>query len=370
MFVHAFECISFRVGLRSTKKPIASNLKKHMKPKTILTGLAAALLAPGALFAQTTATTTPVGYISHTIAGAGESSAAFTYISPTLIQPTEFAGQSTISPSGGAVITFASGVPANLNGTYVLEISTGTKEGWWSTVASSTSTTITVEDAFPAGLPANVAITVRKHATLQNFLGSNSIGLGSFNGADASDEVQVFNPLTQTAQPFAFVTGEDWGDTQNYPNGVWLNLETGEPENNKVVVPGSSVVVKRIAATPLSFVSTGAVKTTKTEVDVYEGVNFLGATMAANGTLGNSNFASQIFQWDGASAEYDEIQILGIDQSVVPFASIDDGGAVIWNISLSDYGTSQAYTAGTGLILKRVGNPSSTIVIPGTTVAQ
>jgi hypothetical protein len=356
--------------MQISKKPTASNLKKHMKPKSILTALTAALLAPGALFAQTTATTTPVGYITHTVAGAGAAASADTYVAPTLIQAAEFAGQSTVSPSGGSVVTFASGVPTNLNGSYVLEITAGDKEGWWSTIESSTSTSITLADPLPDNLPANVSVSVRKHSTLENFLGFNSIGLGTFNGADASDEVQVFNPSTQTAQPFAFVTAEDWGDTQNYPNGVWLNLESGEPENNKIISPGSSVRIKRIAADPVTFVSTGAVKTTKTEVDVYEGVNFLGSTIAASGTLGSANFASQLNQWDGSSAEYDEIQILAIDQSVVPFASIDDGGPVIWNISLSDYGTSQEFAGGTGLVLKRVGNPASTIVISGTTVSQ
>jgi hypothetical protein len=362
--------VSLKQSNSGHKKTNKIQSQKHMKPKSILTALAVALLAPGALFAQTTATTTPVGYVTHTIAGAGEAASADTYVAPTLIQSSEFTGETTVSPSGGTVVTFSGGVPTSLDGTYVLEITAGDKEGWWSTVTSSTSTTITLEDALPDNLPANVSVSVRKHSTLQNFLGFNSIGLGTFNGADASDEVQVFNPVTQTAQPFAFVTADDWGDTVNYPNGVWLNLESGEPENNKIIFPGSSVRIKRIAADPLSFVSTGEVKTTKTEVDIYEGVNFLGATIAAGGTLGNSDFASQLFQWDGSSAEYDEIQILALDQSVVPFASIDDGGPVMWNISLSDYGTSQEFTGGTGLLLKRVGNPASTIVMSGTTVAQ
>ncbi len=326
-----------------------------------------AAAACGVAVGQTTAYTTPVGYITHSIAGAGSSESAQTFIAPTMINASVFTGQSSVSPSGGTVITFAGGVPADLDGSYVLEISGGASEGWWNTVVSSTATTITVNNNFPADLLAGVNISVRKHSTLESFLGFNNPGLVSYNGADASDEVQVFDPIAQSAAPYAFVAGADWGDPA-YPNGVWLNLSSGEVENNKVIEPGTAVSIKRVGSDPLSFTSVGTVKTTKTQVDIYEGFNFVGSTKAASGTLGNVNFASQLFQYDGASDAYDELQIVSADQVAVPYAAIDDGGPVMWNIAAGDYATTQSFAEGTGLLLKRVGNSSSVITLDGSVI--
>ena len=330
--------------------------------------MVAALLAPGALFAQTSSTTTPVGYITHDIAGAGANPSASSIIAPTLVRAADFAGSSTVSPSGGAVITFAGGVPTGLDDASVLEITSGASEGWWSTIVSSTSTTITIADNFPGSLPANTMVSVRKHTTLESFLGFNTIGLSTFNGSDPSDEILVFDAASQTSISYAFITANDWGDLDNYPNGVWLNLVSSEPENDKVILPGTAVLVKRILSGSLSFVSSGTVKTTKTDIDIYTGFNLVGSTIAALGTLGSHNFAPQIFQWDGSNTNYDELQILLPTQSTVPYASIEDGGPVMWNIAASDYANAIAFDAGTGVIFQRSENPASTITLPGTTI--
>ncbi len=337
-----------------------------MKPITLFA--LACLTAPQALLAQTPVYTAPVGYIGHTIAGSGANPSADTYLSPTLINSVEYSGTSTVTPSGGATITLPSGVPTTFNGSYVLEITSPGSEGWWSNVVSSNATSITISDNFPASLPANVRIAVRKHSTITTFLGYNSPGLISYNGVDASDEVQFFNPVAQSVITFVFVTAADWGDLGNYPNGVWLNLSSGIPENNAIIEPGTAVRIKRVGSTALTFSSSGAVKTTKTQVDIYPGFNFVGVPKAALGTLGNLNFASQLNQYDGVSPNYDELQKVAANQTATSFGAIDDGGAVMWNIGASDYATNEPFQEGTGLLLKRVGNPSSTITLQGTVV--
>ena len=331
----------------------------------ILAAIASGALAHGAA----TAYTTPVGYITHSIAGAGANPSADTYISPSLINAVEYAGASTASPSGGAVITLPTGVPTTFNGTYVLEITSPASEGWWSTVVSSNATSITVSDNFPASLPTNVTISVKKHSTITTFLGFNTPGLIPYNGVDPNDEVQFFDPIGQAAITFVFVTAADWGDPTNYPNGVWYNLGTGNPENNTIIEPGTSVRIKRVGSTALTFVSTGTVKTTKTQVDIYPGFNFVGVPKAAVGTLGNLNFAPQLYQYDGVTTDYDELQKVAADQSASSFGAIDDGGPVMWNIGASDYATNEPFQEGTGLLLKRVGHPSSTITLNGSVVA-
>lgn len=315
------------------------------------------------------ATTTPVGYITHTVAGAGSSAGAETYIAPTLITPSVFAGSSTVSPSGGATITFTGGVPTGLDGTYVLEITSATGEGWWSTVASSTATSVTVSDNFPASLPASVSVRVRKHATITTFLGFNNPGLVPFDGENPNDEVQVFDPVTQAAVPYAFVPAAVWGDLDNYPNGVWLDVANSLPANDTIIEPGTSIRIRRVGVANLTFTSSGEVKTTKTQVDIYQGFNFVGATQAAGGTLGNSGVAPFLYQYTGEGPNYDEIQKVLLDQSTVPFGVVDDGGPAIWDIANGAVVNSEPFDAGTGVVISRVGNPTGTITLNGSTVA-
>jgi uncharacterized protein (TIGR02597 family) len=329
-----------------------------MKPITSFALLAAIAATIGAANA---AATDPVGYITVNIAGPGD-----TYISPSLVEATTFAGATTATPSGGSVATFASGVPTGLDGTYVLEITSGASEGWWSTVTASTDTTVTVADAFPAGLPANTTISVRKHSTLRTFLGLNSPNLSNFNGVDPSDEVQVLNPSTQVVTTYAWVTAADLGQ----PEGAWFNLASSETANDTIIEPGSSIKIKRLGGA-LSFTTSGAVKVTKTQVDLYPNFNWVGTPLATGSTLNGMTFNSQLNQFDGISPNYDELQILRPNQVIVPFAAVDDGagGTTMFNLADSSDAGAEPFVEGTGAIIKRIGNPASTITIPATTVA-
>lgn len=337
-----------------------------MKPFIPYSLLAAAALC-GVAFGQS-ATTTPVGYITINIAGSGTADSADTYISPTLIQPTEFAGISNVSPSGGDLISFAStSVPTGLDQTYVLEITSGAFEGWWSTVLSSTASSIQVNDSFPSGLPAGVTVSVRKHNTLGSFLGANAPGLITFDGVNDNDEVQVLDPVDQVVKTFAYVSAEDLGA----PEGAWFDLTQSEVANDFVIEPGSAVKVKRVGDANLSFVMSGEVKTTKTQVDLFTSFNWVGTLLATGQTLDGMTLNSQLIQFDGVSANYDELQILRSTQIVEPFAAIDDGsgGATMFNLATSEVAGDEPFPEGTGVVILRTGNPASTITIPGTVVA-
>jgi hypothetical protein len=335
-----------------------------MKP-IIPFALLGALFAAGAASA---ATTTPVGYITVNLAANGE-----TYVSPTMVQASSFAGASTVSPSGGKVITFSGGVPTGLGSGDVLEVGSS---GWWSTVTSSTATTITVVDNFPAGLPANTSVSVRKHNTLLTFLGLNAPGLIDYDGSKANDEVQVLDPTAnpQKVATYAWVTGPNLGDPNN-PNGAWFNLGTSTVDNNVVIEPGTAIRIKHVGATPLSFATSGTVKTTPTQVDVFAKFNWIGTPLATGGTLNGMNFNNQLVEYDGSSPNYDELQILGSNQVATPFAAITDGvtapnGKTMFNLATSTDGGAQTFPEGTGVVINRIGNPSSTITIPATQVGQ
>ena len=210
---------------------------------------------------------------------------------------------------------------------------------------------------------------MKKHSTLVTFLGFNNPGLLTYNGVDPWDEVQILDPVSQVGTPYAFVSAEDWGDSVNYPDGVWINVVTSEPANQTIIEPGTAVAIKRVGTEDISFISSGTVKTTKTQIDIYPGFNYVGVPKAANGTLGNLNFAPQLHQYDGVNTDYDELQKVNPDQTGTPFAAVEDDGPVMWNIVLGDYATNEPFQEGTGILLKRVGHPSSVITLEGTVIA-
>ena len=341
-----------------------------MKKQTTLC-LVASLIGAAAVFAQTTATTTPVGYITCNINGVPVGfKDATTYIAPSLVEKTEFAGLTESAATN--VLTFSGGVPTTFDGSYVLEITSGASEGWWSTVTSSTATTITLNDNFPAGLSAGVAISVRKHSTLFSFLGNNSPGLTTYDGVRVSDEVHILNPATQGSVVYAYVAGADLGDPA-YPDGVWLNLATSEYANNVVIEPGAAVRAVRKSAAGLSFVAVGTVKTTNTQVDVYPDYNWFGTPLAVGNTLNGMALNDQLHPYDGVTPNYDNLQIVDAAQKASVYAAYDttgEGGPMsMLDLATSEDAGSVLLTEGTGAVIFRTGNPASTITIPGTVVA-
>jgi hypothetical protein len=320
--------------------------------------------------AQTTAYTTPVGYITHTInsAGGGE---ALTLIGPALIQSSVFSGASTVSPSGGSVATFSGGVPTNLDATYVLEITSGANEGWWSTVTSSTATTITTNDAFPANLDAATAVSVRKHNTVQSFLGENTPGLIPSDGVEG-DEIRLFNP-DQSVTPIAYFPAEVTGGDAD-----WYNLATSEIANDTIIYPGTGVIIKTKSVSNLTLVSTGEVKTTDTQVDVYPGLTVVAQTAAAGASLNASGINTGLIPLNAAgdNLDFDEFRFFNSDQSVTPHVAADPAllgtqGFTTINLATSEESGAVIFTQGTGAFVKR--DPSkaaSSIVLNGTVVTQ
>lgn len=329
-----------------------------MKP-IIPFALLGALLAVGAADA---AATDPVGYISHTIAGTGGSGSALTLLSPSLVQPTEFAGQTSVNPSGLSTITFTGGVPATLNSSYVLEIPSS---GWWSTVVSSTATSITLNDALPAGLPANTAVTVRKHNTVQSLFGENAPGLAAFNG-ESGDEVQFLTPAGVIIS-VSYVPGA----VTETATDDWYELATSSLANDMVIEPGSAVIVKTSSSVNLTFTSSGSVKTTPTQVDVFPGLTLIGQPDAVGATLGDMNLATQMVQFDGENSNFDEFQFLTAAQVVDGNVSLAPslGGPTMGNLGTSESSNATLFGEGKGAIFKRdAGGTASVLTFPGSTV--
>lgn len=327
-----------------------------------------AAASAGMAFGAETAYTTPVGYVTQVVAPKTATSSD-TYLSPTLVQPSVYAGVSTNNPSGLSAITFSGSVPTDLGQAYLVEIVTGVRAGWWSTIVSSSATSVTIQDVFPAGLAIGTKVSIRKHSTLKTFLGSNTAGLVPFDGVSPSDEVQILNPATQVVTTCAYVPSALSG----LPDG-WFDLGLSASADNYIIEPGSAIKIKRISNTPISVVSSGEVKLTPTEIDVYPKFNWIGTQIGAGGTLAYMNFAAQLIPFDGVRTNSDELQFLSASQTVTPYASLDPSfglGVVMGNLATSEPSGNIVFPSGYGAVLKRAAStPANVIIVPGTVVGQ
>ena len=312
----------------------------------------AAIAACGMASAQTTAYTTPVGYITSTIGpnASANTEGSATFVAASLVRPASFAGAATASPSGGSVITFSGGVPAGLDATSMLEISDGAQEGWWSAIVSSTATTVTILDTFPADLAANVKATVRKFTTIQDVFGDNSPGLAPYSTEAPYDEIQFLKPDIQEVGVIVYAGG-------------WLNLLTEASAASEIIYPGTAVKVIHRANTSLSVVASGEVKTTKTQVDVYPSDNWLCQPNPTGGTLGTLNLGPQLL----ASDKLDMIETDGgAGQVVTTYVS---SAGVMYNLLTEADATGVEVKEGAGYLVTRGEGAASIITIPAQVVA-
>ncbi|MES2467006.1 MAG: hypothetical protein V4675_06870 [Verrucomicrobiota bacterium] len=303
-----------------------------------------------------TAVTDPVGYITTDLApnAAGTTTGADTLVAPTLVQQTTFAGASSNDPSGATSITFASGVPATLDGSYYVEIKSGARAGFWSTVVSSTATSITTSDTLPAGLAAGTNFIVRKHATIGNYLGANTPGLTAFTGANNADKVLVLNPVTQVVTAYVYAAGGIFG-----PNAGWYDQVTEASADNVIIYPGDAVKIRRVSNGPISFVTVGYVKTTPTEIDIYERDNWLNPMLATGTTLAGTNLntgntASGLFQEDynAANGAPDRVFTISSAQVTTSYVALTGAGGFIDEVTETGAGT-LPLKEGTGIIIRR-----------------
>lgn len=340
-----------------------------MKP-IIPFALLGALFAVGTAFGA--AATDPVGYITHTIAGASGSIPGTSFVSSTLVNADAFAGVSTNDPSGGTTVTVGSALPAEVTGSglYYVEIKSGANEGWWSTVTAVSGTgptTVTVNDNFPAGLGVGAQISIRKHQTLKGLFGANLAGLDPGLSLDDADEVQLLNPATQGASAYFYAIVADGA-----PVDGWYD-SGGNPADDVVIEPGSSALVKRKQPGDLTFASSGSVKVTKTQVDIFPGDNWVSTMRATGVTLGamnldTGNTATGVQQ--GSDLSVDEFQIVSGTSAAAYFAAdpIATGGFTGWFDGGGNPANDVLLPEGQGALVKRKFAAPAIWTVPAVTI--
>lgn len=318
-----------------------------MKPLSY--SLIAAAIACGFAAAQTTAYTTPVGYVTSYIGpnASNNTAGSATFIAPSLVMPTVYAGAATVAPSGKTV-TLSEGVPVGLDATSMLEISDGVHEGWWSAVTVSTGTTITLNDDLPAGLAAGVKVSVRKFTTIQDVFGANTPGLTAL-----VDEIQTIpDPAVIPQETKSIVWADGWIDAFEEPSG-------GDP-----IYPGTAVKVIRygLSTEPLSVIVTGEVKMTKTQVDVFPQYNWLGQPNPTGGTLGSMAFGTQVLPTD----------ILELFQTDAGAGQVSDAYVKFGNIMIDAFeedASAVMIPEGGGYSIYRGSGAASVLTIPAQVVS-
>lgn len=326
--------------------------------KNILPLLFGAALLPVAASAQSTSNV--VGYITHTLTGTntGGTPIADTYVTPSLVQPLAFQAQANASPSGSLTVTFAgTPVPTLDPVPYVLEITSGAQEGWWADVASATnnSITLTAGNEFPAGLPADVSVSLRKHNTLDTFLGANTPGLTPWDGVTSIDEVQILNPATGAAPAYGWIA---------IPGAEgWYRISTGLPAPNVIISPGSAVLIRRTglpANSPdLTFQSVGEVKTTDTQVDIYPGSNWLGTPLAVGQGITDMKLWEKLLAWDGVNLLDDLQFITPAGQIASSYAAVPSASSMFTVLGLP---SNLLWPEGGGAVLVRRADQAGSVV--------
>ena len=348
--------------------------QKHAAPpkyyllvkKLFLAFSVVSVLSGSAAFAQSTATTTPVGFISETVAGGSLASPQLTLISPTLTQPVAFQG--TISVISGTTITVSganwnAGQFNGANGSYYVEVFSATKAGALSDITATGTSTVTTADNLAAFASVGDFIAIRADVTLDKFLGANNtFGLLASNDGSTADEVLIYDGATHAS--YWFYDGSLGGAAG------WYDLNFN-PAGSTVISPHQGVVIKRKAAGNVTIVSTGTVKTGNTLFPVYNGLNVLGTVSAQGLTLDNSglhngNSALKASN-DGSTA--DEVSIYAINNNVVSHTNYwyydgTLGGSAGWyDLNFNPAG-SIAIAPGSSIVVNRKGGGSFNWTLP------
>lgn len=346
--------------------------------------VAAALLLPAAtptLFAQTTATTDPVGFITLTAAGGGTvASPKLTLLSPTLMQPISWQGAITgvsTNTTGSTTIT-VSGVQWTTDqfngaaGAYYLEIISTTTPGHsgvmgqiTSTTAGTTNSSLTTTENLFTFAAIGDTIRIRKDLTLADVFGAtNSAGLLASSGdASTADEILLYNGAASVS--YFYYTG-----SPGFPAG-WYNSTTFDPAGTVVLAPHQGVVIKKKTTGGVTFTSNGAVKTGNTLFPVVNGLNVLGTVSAQGLTLatsglytGDANTGVKPSSGDASTADELVLYPSGSPVSYFYYTGSPGFPAGWYNSTTFDPADAVSIAPGTAFVLNRKGGVAFNWTLP------
>lgn len=287
----------------------------HGLKKFALTASIALLVAPA--FAQTTATTDPVGYISLEITPSATAGVAkYSYKGLGLTRTVAYQGSAETSTGGTTTIVDneATWTDNQFNGasaaiTHFVEITSGAAAGTtYDIVATVASTkTLTLAQSLAASVTAGSTFKIRQHWTIGSVFGAANEGGLQGGTSTSADQVLSWNG-----------SGFDtyYYQTSGFGGIGWRKSGAPTvPKDGALIYPEDGLVVKRNQTTPLSIVLMGSVKLGQTSIPVVSGYNYTSNVNAAPMTLassglytgvtstglagGTSTGADQVLVWNG-----------------------------------------------------------------------
>jgi len=281
-----------------------------MKPfRSRILPLAAAIVGgalPIAAFAQTTATTTPVGFVTVTVPAATSSTTPSSApIAIPLYNSAAFQGtvssvdsSSAFSLSGAA---FTANQYSSSSAPYFVRMMSGTNVGRFFLITSNTTTQLTVN---ANGVNLTTLLTVGDSAqivpanTLSSVFGATATGFQTGVDASSSDNVYLWN-------------GTGWD--LYYNNGTnWKKSGSLLSQNNVIVYPDEGLFISRRATTgPLTLTVLGTVPSTTEQSDLAgAGSSFVPNRFPVDTQLGSIGFQNSPNWTSGpAAGQADDVYI-------------------------------------------------------------
>jgi uncharacterized protein (TIGR02597 family) len=324
-----------------------------MKPLSY--SLIAAALACGFVSAQTTAYTTPVGYISlgtTTVGLPAVQGLSDAYLTVPLDRTTEYAGL-IASVANGNEITLQGTPNFNVDqwkaSPTIVKITSGTKEGFYALISTNTADKLTVE--LPPGQNLTGVVSGDK-IVIQKAWTASAFFAGTTLPADTTTLFQYdgVTPGINVAATSLFV----WDGT------TWINGVSGDPAD-PVMYPGEMFVLRNESTNPIaSIVVTGQVPTSGFtnrvgNLPVAEQDLPFGAFSPIDQTLAQTGLTAIAAEGDQINF-YDRNPLLLVGLNKAPtMVIVYDSGAKAWldAVSGEDVGPLFTIKAGEGFVYRR-----------------
>ncbi len=301
------------------------NTRRLIFSTALFGAVSLSLLPVGSSQAQTTATTTPVGYITLGVTGTGgTASSATSFIGLGMVQASSFQGNLeavTANTIFDNQATWTEGQYNGTNGSYYVELTSGSGVGLTSqiTATSAANKSLTLADDLSAYVTNGVTYTIRKNWTLALLFGpNNEAGLGAGTSSSA-DQILVYNSLTAAYTTYYYKAAGTFppGSGSGWRTSTSATVDASSAPFN----PYDGILIRRYQSANLSIPLVGAVKTGTSDLPVNPGTNILSNVYpSGNFTLGTSGLytgdpttglnagtsssADQVLIYDPVSAAY------------------------------------------------------------------
>lgn len=291
--------------------------------KSFHSTILALLAAVAGASAQTTATTTPVGYETLTLP------AGLNYVGIRLHNPVLVAGvlsgvtSSTVSDSANT-FSLTSGTK------YILEIN---NSGYIQIIdgsAASGSTITTPDNLLSVGVAVGNSYSIRAASTVSSIFGASAPNLvHGFGGSSGADQVWLLDPVSGNFDVYYYDDAGNAADASPTPGWLQDNGDgtfTDENPSNITLAYDDGFIFN--SASGSSLVVSGSVKTKPTVLALTGGLNYVGGIYPVGSTIATSFGAAapNLVHGFGGSSGADQVWVLNAISGNFNVYYYDDAG--------------------------------------------